>query len=264
MLAEWSNRRCVVIGMLHLPPLPGAPRYGGDLQAIRDAVLRDATTLADAGVHGLMLENFGDVPFFKDRLPPSTIACMAALAAHVRERTDLPLGINCLRNDGVAAVSIAHACGAQFVRINVLSGARVTDQGVIEGCGAEVMRLRRTLGAEHIKVMADVDVKHSATLGAGIELEHEVDDVLTRGLADALIVSGAGTGKATDVKKAARVRKAAKSAPLFVGSGVTADTVEAFLPHVTGVIVGTAFKFDGRVDQPVDPARVRELMERVA
>ncbi len=263
MLPEWSKRRCVVIGMLHLPPLPGSPRYAGDLRGIKDAVLRDAETLTSAGVHGLMLENFGDVPFFKSHLPPHTIACMTSLATNVRERFEIPLGINCLRNDGVSALSIAHASGAAFVRINVLCGARVTDQGIIEGCGAEVMRLRKLIGADDVMVMADVDVKHSAPLGAGIELEHEIDDVITRGLADALIVSGAGTGKATDVKKTSRVRKAARTTPLFVGSGVTADTIAAFLPHVSGVIVGTSFKFDGKVDQPVDPARVRDLLEQL-
>jgi membrane complex biogenesis BtpA family protein len=262
MLPQWSNLGCIVIGMVHLPPLPGSPRFAGDLRGIRDAVLRDVDALVSAGVHGLMIENFGDVPFYKSTLPPATVAHMTHLATHVRLQTDLPIGINCLRNDGCSAIAIAHACEAQFVRVNVLSGARVTDQGVIEGVAADLMRLRHSLGADAIKIFADVDVKHSAPL-ASIDLEHEIDDTIARSLADALIVSGAGTGKATDTKKVQRVAKHAKKMPLFVGSGVTQQTVQSYLPHVAGVIVGTYFKERGKVDAPVDPQRVRALIEAI-
>ncbi len=263
MLPEWSQSPCVVIGMLHLPALPGSPRYAGDLQAIRDAVLRDADTLVSGGVHGLMLENFGDIPFYKSGVAAHTVAHMTAIAWHVRQVTGVPLGINCLRNDGCSALSIAHACGAQFIRVNVLSGARVTDQGVIEGVAADVMRLRKALDAESIQVLADVDVKHSSPLGS-VELEDEIDDVIDRGLADGLIVSGAGTGKATDTKKVQRVSRAAGKTPVFVGSGVTHQTAGSYLPHVRGLIVGTYFKEKGQVDRPVDPQRVRTLMDAIA
>ena len=263
MLSLWSDKSCVVIGMLHLPALPGAPLSKLNMRAITDAMLRDAETLVKNGVHGLMLENFGDVPFYAGAVPQHTVAHLTAVACAIRPRFDVPLGINCLRNDGCSALSIAQACGADYIRVNVLSGARVTDQGVIQGIAADLLRLRKTLAAESIKILADVDVKHSAPLGVGVELEHEVDDVLTRGLADGLVVSGAGTGKATDVKKAERVRKAAPHAPIFIGSGVTAESVGGFIPHVSGVIVGTSFKVDGKVDREVDAARVRALMERV-
>lgn len=263
MLPEWDNVPCVVIGMIHLPPLPGSPRYGGDLRAIRDAVLRDVDALVSAGIHGLMIENFGDTPFFASRVPHETVAHMASLATHVRMQTDLPLGINCLRNDACAALTIAQASGASFIRVNVLCGARLTDQGVIEGIAADLMRLRRRLGAETIKVMADVDVKHSVPL-APIELEYEIEDTLTRGLADALIVSGSGTGKTTDSRKVARVAKAAPHIPIFVGSGITPRTVKSYQPHVDGFIVGTYFKENGRVNAPVDPERVRALLEALS
>ncbi|GIW75441.1 MAG: phosphoribosylanthranilate isomerase [Phycisphaerae bacterium] len=263
MLPEWDDIPCVIIGMIHLPPLPGSPRYGGDLRAIRDAVLRDVDALVSAGIHGLMIENFGDTPFFASRVPQETVAHMTSLATHVRMQTDLPIGINCLRNDGCAALAIAQACGASFIRVNVLCGARLTDQGVIQGISADLMRLRRRLGADTIKVMADVDVKHSVPL-APVELEHEIEDTLTRGLADALIISGSGTGKITDVRKVARVAKIVPDTPIFVGSGVTPKTARNYLPHAKGLIVGTSFKEHGRVDAPVDPDRVRVLLEAIS
>lgn len=262
MLPEWDHVPCVVIGMVHLPPLPGSPKYGGDWRAIREAVLRDVDALVAAGIHGLMIENFGDVPFFSSRVSPETIACMSSLGTYIRMQTDLPLGINCLRNDGCAALAIAHACGASFIRVNVLCGARLTDQGIIPGIAAELMRLRRHLQADTIKVMADVDVKHSVPL-APMELEHEIEDTVTRGLADALIVSGAGTGKTTDIRKVARVAKAAPHTPLFLGSGVAPQTAKNYLPHVDGLIVGTYFKEKGQVNAPVDPQRVRALLDAV-
>lgn len=248
-----------VIGMLHCPALPGAPRYGGDLQAVREAVLRDAGALADGGVHGLMIENFHDVPFFPGRVPAETVAHLTALACEVTRRwPQLPLGINMLRNDGVSALAVAHASGAAYVRVNVLCGARVADQGVLQGIAHELLRLRKSLGAEGIRIMADVDVKHSAPLAAR-PLADEIDDTVHRGLADALVVSGAGTGKATDVEKVKAFAAAAGDVPVFVGSGVTAATVGAYRPYVAGVIVGSALKA-GDVAAPVDAAKVRDFM----
>src|SRR5688572_5687598 len=133
ILPTWSGVKKVVIGMLHLPALPGSPRYGGgDMDTMIERVFRDAEALADGGVHGLMLENFGDVPFYPGRVPAHVVAHMTAIAAAVRRPFDLPLGVNVLRNDGRSALAVAHAAGAQFVRVNVLCGARVTDQGVLE------------------------------------------------------------------------------------------------------------------------------------
>jgi membrane complex biogenesis BtpA family protein len=252
---------------LHLRPLPGAPRFDGDLARVREHLLRDAGALADGGVDGLMMENFGDVPFYPRRVPAHVVAHMTALADAVRQRLpQLPLGINVLRNDGRSALAVAHACGASFVRVNVLCGARVTDQGVIEGVAHDLLRDRAALGAtDSVKILADVDVKHSAPLGAGRALADEVDDMIARGLADAVIVSGAGTGKGTDPRHVAAVRAAAaRRAPVLVGSGVSVESIGALLAHADGFIVGTSLKRDGLADNEVDAARVRALMAVIA
>ena len=261
LLPDWSAIPKPVIGMLHLSALPGAPRFGGDARFIADSAVRDADALASGGVHGLMLENYGDVPFHPRRVPAHVVAHMTAVACEVRRRfPQLPLGINVLRNDAQSALAVAHAAGAQFVRVNVLCGARVTDQGLIEGVAHDLLRDRATLGAaDSVRIFADVDVKHSAAL-AKVEIESEVDDVLKRGLADALIVSGAGTGKATDAQHLARVKAAAGAAPVYVGSGATEQTIPTYLPHCDGLIVGTAFKQGGDPRNPVDPVRVKRVM----
>lgn len=251
--------------MLHLLALPGSARPIGNMAVIRDLLLRDADALALGGVHGLMMENFGDVPFYPGRVPTHVAASMTALAADVRQRVGLPLGINVLRNDGLTALAVAQAVGAQFIRVNVLCGARVTDQGLIQGIAHDLMREKVNLFARHIQVFADVDVKHSAAL-ATRPIADEVDDTIHRGLADALVVSGAGTGKRTDLQKAKAVKEAASRAgfviPVYIGSGVTTQTVDDFLECADGFIVGSAFKRDGDAKNPVDANRVKEFMAR--
>ncbi len=255
----WAGNRKIVIGMLHLPPLAGAPLARKSMREIRDLLLRDAETLAKGGVHGLMMENFGDVPFFPARVPAHVVAQMTALACEVRRAVDLPLGINVLRNDGLSALAIAHASRASFIRVNVLCGARVADQGLIQGIAHDVLRERKILGAEEVKIFADVDVKHSAALAAR-PLEDEVDDLVKRALAEAIVVSGAGTGKSTDPTKAAAVRRAAPDTPIFIGSGITAETIASFADAADGFIVGTALKRDGIATNAVELERVRAMV----
>ncbi len=263
LLPQWSSVRVPVIGMLHLPPLPGSARWSGDLEAVREPVLRDAASLCAGGVDGLMIENFGDTPFYPGRVPAITVAAMTALACDVRRATNVPLGINALRNDGLSALAIAVASGASFIRVNVLCGARVTDQGLLQGIAHDLLRERANLKAESIRILADVDVKHSAPLAAR-PIEVEISDVIQRGHADGIIVSGAATGSATDTHTLDTAAKAAASTPVFVGSGVSVESVAELIAHgAGGLIVGTSLKHDGIVSNPVDLARVRTLVEAV-
>jgi len=256
------NQKHAIIGMLHLPALPGSPLAKHDLREINKLMLADAKALIDGGVDCLMMENFGDVPFFPGSVPAHVVAMMTAVAVDIKRTANIPLGINVLRNDGMAALAVALASGADFIRVNVLSGARVTDQGVIQGVAHELLRKRAELGASHIKIMADVDVKHSAPLAAR-DVKDEVEDTVKRGLADAVIVSGAGTGKPVDIAKLEKVSHAAGGAPIVIGSGVTAQNIKDLMPLAWGFIVGTSLKIDGQVANPVDVSRVRALVKQM-
>jgi membrane complex biogenesis BtpA family protein len=250
-----------VIGMIHVPPLPGSPRYDGDLRAVREAVLRDAEALVEGGIHGLLLENFGDVPFWPRRVPAVVVAHMTALAVELRRRFSVPLGVNVLRNDGRSALAIAHAVGAAFIRVNVLCGVRLTDQGIVEGIAPRLLRDRAWFGA-NARILADVDVKHSAPLALR-PIEEEAEEILVRGLADGLIVSGAATGRPADPAQLRAVRAAAHDAPVLVGSGISAENIGEYLDCADGFIVGTSLKRNGDVSQPIDPARVKALTTAV-
>jgi len=218
----------------------------------------DAKALASAGFDAIVVENFGDAPFYQDVVPPVTIAAMTACVLAVREEAPrIPIGVNVLRNDARAALAIAVATGASFIRVNVLSGARVTDQGVIEGRAAEVMRERAAI-AKNVRVFADVDVKHSAPLAARA-IEDEVAEVAERALADAVLVTGRATGSAADEDDLARVRRATKL-PVLVASGATEKSVRALLGKCDGVIVGTAIKRGRRAGAAVDLALAKRFV----
>ena len=258
LLPAWSGLK-PVIGMVHLAPLPGSPRARDRMKSVRSAALRDTEALIQGGVHGIILENFGDAPFFPGPVPPHTVAQMTSLAWEIRRQVDIPLGINVLRNDGRAALAVAHAVGADFIRVNILAGARVTDQGIIEGIAHDLLRDRHVLDAESISIFADVQVKHSAPL-AEYGLKEDVEDVIQRAGADAVIVSGSGTGKAVDPDMLRQVAEAAGEAPVLAGSGLTPSLIPLIAHLADGFIVGTYIKRDGKVFNPVDPNRVRELV----
>ena len=251
--------------MVHLGALPGSARYAADVlpfSAVLTRAAEDAAALREGGADAIMVENFFDAPFAKTELPPHTISALTCAVLVVREAAGdaMPLGVNALRNDARSAIAVAHIGGAQFVRINVYVGAAVTDQGIIEGAARTAVLYRRELGAK-IAIFADVFVKHAAQLGDGtVTLEDAAKDAVERGLADALIVSGSATGAPTGIETVRRAALAVPGTPLLIGSGFNPDSASALLAAgATGAIVGTSLKVAGRIDAPVDAARVRAL-----
>lgn len=249
-----------LIGVVHLLPLPGSPGWAGDWTAVERRAVVEAQTLADSGANGVIVENFGDAPFHANRVEPVTIATMSAIVRAVRQSvaTQVRVGVNVLRNDAVAALSIAAVTGGAFIRVNVHTGAMVTDQGIIEGEAARTLRERARLGAD-VAVFADVWVKHAVPLGSGGSLERAAEDTFRRALADALIVTGDGTGLLTSLDDVARVRNAVPEAPVIVGSGVDEMNVAQVLANANGVIVGTSLKARRDVRCPVDADRARRF-----
>ena len=248
-----------VIGMVHLVPLPGSPRWAGSMRDVIAAALADARALIDGGVDALLVENFGDAPFTPARVEPATVAAMSVVAAEVRrEFPRTRLGLNVLKNDARAALGVAAAVGAEFIRVNVHAGAVLADQGVVQSDAYGTLRDRRLLGVD-VAILADVGGKHAVPL-APVETEQMARDLVHRGLADALVVSGAATGQATPLGEVKRARSAVPDVPLLIGSGVTAETAAELLSVADGLIVGTSVKRDGDVRQPVDRARVEKLV----
>ncbi|MCB2218803.1 MAG: BtpA/SgcQ family protein [Bacteroidetes bacterium] len=247
-----------VIGCIHLLALPGAPKYEGSMEKILDAALMETEIYTQYHLDGLIVENFRDVPFYPTKLPPETIAAMAVIAKKITEIFNGPVGINALRNDASSALAVAVASGAHFIRVNVHTGAALTDQGTVEGKAFETLRLKKSLQAD-IKIFADVHVKHAAALG-NRSIEQEATDAVERGLADALIVSGSGTGAATPIKDLERVKQSVQ-APVFIGSGTHPGNLQELYNLADGFIVGSFFKKDGKANNLLDETRVKEFMD---
>ncbi|WP_226040776.1 BtpA/SgcQ family protein [Natrinema sp. DC36] len=253
-----------VIGMVHLPALPGAPGFDGDREAVRTRALEDARRLEAGGIDGIILENFGDAPFYPDSVPQHVVAELTAIATVLTDAVDVPVGINVLRNDATAAVSIAAAVDADFVRVNVHVGSAATDQGILEGRAHETLRLRDRLETD-VSILADVHVKHATPIGEA-DIGRAALETVERGNADGVIVSGSGTGVETPVAATERVTDALTEQddpgpPVFVGSGVTNETVDDYLEAgADGVIVGTALKRGGVTTDPVSQERVAALV----
>ena len=246
--------------MVHLEPLPGAPGFNGSMATVIERATADASAILEAGFDGIMVENFGDAPFYADDVPKVTIAAMTAAISHV-VAVGLPTGVNVLRNDGLGALAIAAATGASFVRVNVLSGMMYTDQGPIIGRAAEIARSRQQLCPD-AKILADVFVKH-ATPPAGLTLIDATNDLVERAGANAVVVSGAGTGAATSLTDLSAVAEHSHL-PVFVGSGATAATIAKILSIGQGAIVGSDTKVGGIATNPVDPKRAAAVVRAAA
>lgn len=245
-----------LFGMVHLLALPGSPAAVELSEAIRSA-LEDARSLAEGGAAGIVIENFGDRPFQRVA-GRETIASMTRIIYEIRQTVDLPVGVNVLRNDGAGALAVAAATGASFIRVNVLVGGMLTDQGIIEGAAAEVLRERARI-APDVHVFGDHMVKHAAPI-APYDEDQLARDLRHRGLADAVLITGRETGAPPDPAILDHVRSVLADAPLIIASGADERNVRDYA-DADAIIAGTSIKRDGALAAPVDPDRVRRLAE---
>ncbi|MBP8655161.1 MAG: BtpA/SgcQ family protein [Kiritimatiellae bacterium] len=258
----FGARRKVVIGMIHVRPLPGTPRHAHDWPAIIQTALAEAETYRAGGIHALMIENMHDIPYVKNPGPEIT-AAMAVIAREVkRAHPALPLGIQILAGANQEALAAAAAAGADFIRAEGFVFGHVADEGYFDSCAGALLRYRRHIGAESLAIFTDIKKKHSAHA-----ITADVDIVQTAHaagyfLSDGLILTGAATGEAASLDEL-RAVYAATQLPVFVGSGITADNVADYLPCADAFIVGSHFKQDGYWENPLDPARIRRLLAAV-
>ena len=251
----------ILIGVVHLLPLPGSPGFSGDLGAVLARAVGEAELLEKAGFGAVIVENFGDLPFLKTDVGPEVVASMAIIAREIKRSVAIPVGINVLRNDYEAALAVAATSDCQFVRINILVGAFATTEGLIEGAPGRVLRSRQRI-APHAMIMADVLVKHAYPLAA-TTIGDDALDVAERGGADCLIVTGSRTGKPPsggDLRAVrSRLEEAGLDVPVLVGSGVTPAIAGNFLKLSRGLIVGSYIRKQGKAGQEIETRRARRI-----
>jgi uncharacterized protein len=224
-----------ILGMIHLPALPTTPRNSMTLDEIVDFALDERAKLEDAGIDGMIVENVGDAPFFREGVPPITVAAMSVIVRQVVRHAGVPIGVNMLRNAWEEAVSVAYMTGAKFIRCNVVIGAYVTDQGIIQGCAAELARFRQSLDRD-VLVFGDVHVKHAAPL-FDVPLVDAARDLAERGGVDAVIVSGSRSPDPPSFEMVSSVADAIEL-PVLIGSGIDRANAQQFYELSGGILLG--------------------------
>lgn len=252
-----------IVGMLHVPALPGTPRHEQSIAQIAAHCGAEARALTDAGCDGVLIENMHDVPYLRSDVGPEIVAAMTAVGLAVRAASPLPLGVQILAGANHAALAVAQACGATFVRVENFAYAHVADEGLMPVAAAgPLLRYRRQIGATAVRIFADVKKKHAShALTADVGLAEAARTAAFFG-ADALVVTGVATGEPTAPSDVAAVRDAV-DVPVCIGSGLTPENLPELWPHADVFIVGSFLKAGGVWSQPLDPQRVAAFMDVV-
>lgn len=261
-VARIFGKSVAIIGDIHCPPFPGTPRYGDEsLDEIIEHVLRDAHAYATGGVDGVIVENHGDIPFLPpEELGPEIVAAMSVVARAVRLELKIPVGINLLANNAIGAIAVAKASGAEFIRVNQWVNAYVSNEGLMEGKSAQVLRYRRLVGAERVSVFADVHVKHgSHSIVNDRPIAEQAGDVEFFE-ADVAIATGNRTGDQVPRSEIEAIRSGT-TLPTIAGSGITVENAGELLPMLDGAIVGSSLKKGGVWWNDVEVAKVKALMD---
>ena len=251
-----------VVGVIHVGALPGTPASELSVGALAELAAREAAVYRGGGVDGLMVENMHDVPYLRGAVGPEIVAAMAVVARAVKSEAGLPVGVQILAGANAEALAVAHAAGLDYIRAEGFSFAHVADEGLIQSSAAELLRLRRRIGADGVRVWADVKKKHSShAITADVPLG-ETAAAVEFMRADAVIVTGGVTGEPPRIEDV-REAKSRSRLPVLLGSGVTAENVAEFYDDADGFIVGSYFKEGGHWANAVDPSRVGRLVDAV-
>lgn len=249
----------LIIGMVHLLPLPGSPKYGGSMEAVFEAALADLNALQDNGVGAAIVENFGDVPY-DNSCDFITLAAMTSIAARLKPYSNIPLGLNVQFNQFVEEWDMAYATGYDFIRVEAFVETRVGTHGITYPAAPKLLREKGHYPAD-VKIFADINTKHTTPL-VEVPIEDNIHAAREEG-ADALIVTGLVTGQNPTLDQVKQFKQNAGNTPVILGSGINKDNVADFLQIADGAIVGSSFKIDGDVFKGIDPARVKAFMEKL-
>lgn len=262
MRDQLFDKRCAVVGMVHVPALPGTPHHRAAVGEIVASACREAEQLAEAGVDALLLENMHDRPYLRGAVGPEIVSVMTAAACAVRRSVSLPCGVQVLAAANEEALAVALGAGLDFIRAEGFVFAHVADEGLIEGCAGRLLRARKAWGAESVQIFTDIKKKHSShAITADVSLV-ETAHAAEFFCSDGVIVTGTATGEPVDLGELAAVAEAT-DLPVLVGSGATLTNAAALFPHASALIVGSYFKTGDRWDGPLDSGKVREFTAHV-
>ena len=257
------GRSKALIGMVHVGALPGTARHQFPISEIVRQAVGEAKLLVDCGFDSILIENMHDAPYLRRNIGPEIISAMTMIACAIRSAVKVPLGVQILAGANCASLAVAHATGATFIRTEGFVFASVADEGIFDEADAgPLLRYRRSIGAENVKILADIKKKHSAhAITADVDVSQTAKAAEFFG-ADGVIITGIATGQAIRVNDLGTAR-VATTLPLIVGSGVTPDSVKDLFAYADALIVGSWYKKDGMWFNAPEEKRVRELVKAV-
>jgi len=249
-----------VIGMVHFPPLPGSPLYDDEkrMKYIKERVENDLISLQEGKIDGVIFCNENDRPY---RLEANyiTVAAMSEVIGELADKIKIPFGIDILW-DPFAAVSVAKATGAKFVR-EIITGTYVSDMGLWNTNVGDLYRYKKLIDGKNISVFFNISAEFAYNLDRR-PIEEIAKSVAFSSLADVILVSGPMTGVAPALENLKKVKEKV-DIPVFVNTGVNVENVSELLKIADGVIVGTSLKKDGITWNQIDKNRVVNLMKEV-
>ncbi len=260
-MAAFLKNSKAVIGMIHVAPLPGTPRFKGSFNQILDKAAEEALIYKRAGVDMLAIENMHDVPYLNREVGPEIVAGMTAVGLLVKRVSEMACGVQVLAGANKSALAVALSANLDFIRAEGFVFSHVADEGAMQSDAGELLRYRKQIGADHIPVLTDIKKKHSAHAITGDVSIEETARAAEFFLSDGVIVTGTATGAAADPAELDRVARSV-AIPVIVGSGVTSDNLHQFLPVADAVIVGSWFKKNGKWNQDLDEDRVKVFMQK--
>lgn len=251
-----------IIGMIHVDALPGTPQNTLPVELIAKKAKKEAALLEKAGVDAIMIENMHDVPYLKKYVGPEIVACMTTVAVEIRKSTRIPVGIQILAAANREALAVALAAQLDFVRVEGFVFAHLGDEGYLESCAGELLRYRKMIGAEHIRIFTDLQKKHSShAITADLNLKDHIETA-DYFLSDGIIITGSSTGKEALVEDV-KTTWQATTLPVLVGSGITLENILNYWNFADGFIVGSWFKHNGNWKNPISEDRVRTFMNKI-
>lgn len=250
----------VIIGMVHLMPLPGSPNFKHNIDEIYRNAMKDLKTLEAGGADGVIIENFGDIPYSTNN-PIETYLTMTHIVTLLRKETEMPMGVNIQFNCGKEELAVAHVCNADFIRVEAFVENRIGAHGITYAQAPDIMRYRSKMES-NVLIFSDINVKHTYPLTTSEDIILNLNEAISAG-ADAIIVTGIGTGKQPSIEEVEKLKSHMSEIPLLVGSGVSKNNIKDFLDVADGVIVGTSIKEDGDVKLPISLEKVKALVETV-
>lgn len=252
-----------IIGMIHVPALPGTPKSKNDVDKIIDKVKKEAEIYKKANIDAIAIENMHDIPYLNKKVGPEITAIMTKVGIEVKRILgDIPTGIQILASANKEALAVAQAAGLDFIRAEGYVFSHIADEGFIDSCAAELLRYRKHIGAENILIFTDIKKKHSShSITSDISIS-ETAHTAEFFLSDGVIVTGTATGVEADAEEIIAVKKAV-DIPVLVGSGVTYENLEKYFSVSDGIIIGSYFKKDGYWENDIDFEKVKQFMNKV-